>query len=612
MDRTKSFRTKNGISLNDVSWLGYTGNDIEASFSDEGDMVVRTYTVGADSYSELFLKKANKYVKLIDAKHNLNASVAPTVSNDSSQGYSVASMWIDTTGNKAYICVDNAVGGAIWIEMGGSGGGGGTAYPYAIVGEPSGFTNPKLIDVAYNPTNKTVTLTGNFVCLKQGVQIPELVSGYTSPAHPDPTGIPYFLFYEVATSTIKWSTTRWKDEDISIALVFRDDFNFCLREVHSFMDQRVRASLHKNFGTYVDEGLQWVPNSYVLNSNVATDRRPQIGEGWVMDEDLPTFIAASLGSGTYTHLRLTGSGTATEYLDQVEQLAVSGNHPYYNQFTGGVWTQTLMSNNSFSKGFVMAVPVTSDPECQKKRLVWIQPQNNSSDEVAIRALTPNSLNLGTISSALQEFVFVGEYIVQYTGGNWVLREVNNLRGTRYSQTSNPATVSNNKEVTRQYLKNFASATQMPNWSDASPQMPDYANYPTWINAGFQGSMTNARGAIMMPFTANRVAYSGRLRLYRIGAGPIASGTSVSGTIHLVRTNATNASVIATIPVTMTTTETLNQNQGQQPNNPSNFSGNVVLGASLPVGDYIGVSFTLASTDWAVIGDVSISLNIRAE
>lgn len=47
-------------------------------------------------------------------KNNFSASVAPTVTDDSSAGYSVGSIWIDTTADELYICVDSTVGSAVW------------------------------------------------------------------------------------------------------------------------------------------------------------------------------------------------------------------------------------------------------------------------------------------------------------------------------------------------------------------------------------------------------------------------------------------------------------------------------------------------------------------
>jgi len=48
--------------------------------------------------------------------NELAATVAPVVTNDSSQGYSVGSLWIDITSGEVYRCVDNTVGAAVWAE----------------------------------------------------------------------------------------------------------------------------------------------------------------------------------------------------------------------------------------------------------------------------------------------------------------------------------------------------------------------------------------------------------------------------------------------------------------------------------------------------------------
>jgi len=53
-------------------------------------------------------------------KNNFTATAAPTAANDSSvaQGYSVGSVWVDTTSNKSYTCVDSTVASAIWSSGG--------------------------------------------------------------------------------------------------------------------------------------------------------------------------------------------------------------------------------------------------------------------------------------------------------------------------------------------------------------------------------------------------------------------------------------------------------------------------------------------------------------
>lgn len=47
-------------------------------------------------------------------KSNLNATTAPTASDDSNGGYAIGSTWINTAAAKAYICLDASVGAAVW------------------------------------------------------------------------------------------------------------------------------------------------------------------------------------------------------------------------------------------------------------------------------------------------------------------------------------------------------------------------------------------------------------------------------------------------------------------------------------------------------------------
>jgi len=50
-------------------------------------------------------------------QNNYAGVVAPSTGADSSVGYSVGSVWIDTVGNAAYICISAAVGAAVWKVM---------------------------------------------------------------------------------------------------------------------------------------------------------------------------------------------------------------------------------------------------------------------------------------------------------------------------------------------------------------------------------------------------------------------------------------------------------------------------------------------------------------
>lgn len=69
------------------------------------------------------------------AKTKLDATTAPTINDDVDLFYEPGSVWVDTTGNKAYMCVDNTDGAAVWREMAGATGTG------DVVGPASGTDN---------------------------------------------------------------------------------------------------------------------------------------------------------------------------------------------------------------------------------------------------------------------------------------------------------------------------------------------------------------------------------------------------------------------------------------------------------------------------------------
>ena len=58
-------------------------------------------------------------------KSNAAATAAPGVTDDTNAGYAVGSVWIDTTNDKAYVCLDASAGAAVWTETTQAGGAGG-------------------------------------------------------------------------------------------------------------------------------------------------------------------------------------------------------------------------------------------------------------------------------------------------------------------------------------------------------------------------------------------------------------------------------------------------------------------------------------------------------
>ncbi len=69
-------------------------------------------------------------------KNNYGAAVAPVVGDDNTAGYAINSLWLDTTADKAYICLDASTGAAVWVEItaGAAGGEANTASNYGVGG----------------------------------------------------------------------------------------------------------------------------------------------------------------------------------------------------------------------------------------------------------------------------------------------------------------------------------------------------------------------------------------------------------------------------------------------------------------------------------------------
>lgn len=92
-------------------------------------------TISASSNTIIGLTNADIGLNNVqNLKVNLLATTAPTINNDSSSGYSVGSSWYDINNNKAYVCLNNTVGSAVWVEITSQGTGN-------VVGQSSSIDN---------------------------------------------------------------------------------------------------------------------------------------------------------------------------------------------------------------------------------------------------------------------------------------------------------------------------------------------------------------------------------------------------------------------------------------------------------------------------------------
>jgi len=204
---------------------------------------------------------------------------------------------------------------------------------------------------------------------------------------------------------------------------------------------------HSTIGTYKKSG-NIIGNSYALASTIAANRRPNLEQIVIADEDLPTTLSI-LTSKLYTKFYLTSTLTANYIVETADVIPLSTNNPFYNKWNGSAWVQTLMPANSLASVWIYAIPVCSDNSSQKYRFLFVQPQwitqssNSSAANLAIALSNellrqPSELVLNSVPSFTSEFIAIGRIVVQYTGGNWTLVNVSNLSGTRYTQVGSPS------------------------------------------------------------------------------------------------------------------------------------------------------------------------------
>ncbi len=297
--------------------------------------------------------------------------------------------------------------------------------------EHTGFTNNQNIDVSYNSTARTVTLTGTFEAFYRDKKVTALVSGWVSDPHPDVAG-DYFLLYN--GTDFVWATSGIDLAELLMCYVQYGTVNMGIREPHGFMPNVTHEELHDVYGTYLKAGGDL--SNYVLDSETIADRRPDVSATTVKDEDLPTIIPA-LTDGSYTHRYLSGSEVRTIVVGNDDIIPLAGSRPKWNENIAGTWSQTDFDDKDYGAVFVVGIPVTSDAESQQYRYLYVQPQIVSDKLKVIESVTSNDLVHGDSSALVSEFVFFAKIIVRYKGGDWKFISVEKLTGTRVSQVAAP-------------------------------------------------------------------------------------------------------------------------------------------------------------------------------
>lgn len=314
-----------------------------------------------------------------------------------------------------------------------------------ITREPTGFYSQsdqflQNIQVLYDPILKTVTLSGTFKAYYRGEVILDVDNGsWTSDPCPNEIGQRrYMLCYDGNGWDWKTYGDCFFTNLMVTYLYFREngDFIFALRETHGMMNWEDHSKWHNYVGTTLISGGDIPAASYVLNSTVATNRRPDVSQSLIEDEDLRTLLP-ELTNKTYTRSWLSGL-EATSVTDQTEIVHQVGTLAYTNTWNGTSWVLTELPSDQHMSVWVFALPATQSTQSQKYRYVFFSGQGYSASVEEELSRSVADLDFADLLDILPEIVFIGQIVISRSEQNWFIAQVRKLTGSRQYQVSTPA------------------------------------------------------------------------------------------------------------------------------------------------------------------------------
>lgn len=276
----------------------------------------------------------------------------------------------------------------------------------------------------------TVTPSGTYYYWIQGVKY-----SFSTPQDviiTDTEGLWYIYF---VGSTLTASQTPWDNGDDSICFVAYVYWNatanehiFLGYELHTWvMSVATHAHFHETMGTMYHTGL-----ALTDNANGTLDMSP----GSVHDEDNDITIIDSAGSdyfeqdlspiqipiyyldGASADVKKVYNGTSNTYYVYQDG---SGN-PYWNEFTGGVWTLSSYSSNYYGCYWIIATNDIDEP------IIAIMGQG-APHPLTGTAQDNNPIESLNMGSMLQEFKILYRVTVRNIGTPYTTTEIEDFRAT---------------------------------------------------------------------------------------------------------------------------------------------------------------------------------------
>lgn len=263
----------------------------------------------------------------------------------------------------------------------------------------TGFVNPSDIEVQYNWTNRTITLTGVLDYYWRG-RLHALTSPWTSSAHENTVG--RWFLESVDGINFVWSSDIWSFSDIQVSVVnYRataaESFATC--ETHGTMDWLSHEENHQVNGTYLLSGGKATAGTYTLDTATDAANSPGFDAARLKDEDRETNIAA-LPEGTYTTMYIGASNAVVFNIAATLPFISAGSYIQVNNPLTGAMTAGI--NLRFYNVYQILIPVASDANSQKFRMVFIQPQKTFSSQEEAELEDVNGLILGELDALTPE------------------------------------------------------------------------------------------------------------------------------------------------------------------------------------------------------------------
>lgn len=282
----------------------------------------------------------------------------------------------------------------------------GLTVPYSTVNyskDYTGFINGSNIDISYNYTNRTITLTGDLSYLWRGVYR-TLTSPWTSTGHTTTLGT-WYLSTSDGTNFI-WKQTPWNFYDMMVAFVNYKSTSlntFAVRETHELMDWYSHKESHDAIGTYLKSGGQVTALSYTANTATDNAVKPSFNAAYIDDEDLTTTISAWNKLSGYTTMYVSGT-TSVFSTTSTHPFIAGGTNQYIQVNNPTTGAMSVGINARWYNVYQILIPTTTDSNSQKYRMVMLQPQATFTSLAAAQAEDTKGLSWGSLTSESAEFL----------------------------------------------------------------------------------------------------------------------------------------------------------------------------------------------------------------